>query len=104
MINTLIQLHDHAPLLVRWLFDFIFEIIIIRGIIAPKVVSDIQQTGFMRIHIIHDIVFVIHKIIPDRDSRSAIWEHFQMQARGIGHEANSVSGCSDGRCRDLLAT
>jgi hypothetical protein len=103
MINALIQLHDKLPLLLQWLFDFAFEIIFLRGIIAPKIVSDIEHTGFKKINIIHDMVHVINMIIPPKDSRQAISEHFTMRAQGIGHEAGSISGCYDGSCGKLLA-
>lgn len=101
MITDLIQFHDHLPLLVRWLFDFMFEIIIVRGILAPKIVSDIKQQHLTRINIIHDMVYVINKFMPDKASRQAITEHWQMHVLGDGHEADSAGECLDGKCSSL---
>lgn len=104
MLNVLVQFHNHLPFLIRWPFDFAFEIIFLRGILAPKIVSDIKQRGFTKINIVHDVVHVVNKFLPDADSRKAIWEHWQMQAKGIGHEAHSVTDCYDGKCGQLLAS
>ena len=104
MLNALVQFHNHLPLLIRWPFDFTFEIIFLRGILAPKIVSDIKQRGVLKVNIVHDMVHVANKFIPDKDSRKAIWEHWQMQAKGIGHEAHSVADCYDGKCGQLLAS
>lgn len=101
MISSLIQFHDHLPLIVRWLFDFMFEIIIVRGILAPKIVSDIKQQHLTRVNIIHDIVYVINKFIPDKDSRKVITEHWRMHVMGEGHEADSAGRCYDGQCSSL---
>src|SRR5579875_487759 len=95
MFNTLVNLHNHAPWIIRWPLDFGFEIIFLRGILAPKIVSDIKQHGLTRVNIIHDMVHVFNKFIPDKEGRTAIWEHWQMQAKGIGHEAHSVADCYD---------
>lgn len=103
MLNSLAQFHNHLPLLIKWLFDFTFEIIFLRGILAPKILSNIKQRGLLKINIIHDMVHVFNKFIPDKQGREAIWEHWQMQAKGIGHEAHSVQGCFDGKCGQLLA-
>jgi hypothetical protein len=103
MLNALVQLNNHIPFFLRWFVDFVFEIIFLRGILAPKIASDITQHGFLRVHIIHDVVYVIKLFLPDHESRHAIWEHWQMQAKGIGHEARSIADCHDGKCGKLLA-
>jgi hypothetical protein len=103
MLNSFLQFHDHLPLFAKWLFDFIFEIIFIRGIIAPKIVSDIEHTGFKKINIIHDMVHVFNLFVPNKESRSAIWQHWKAQARGEGHDADSIENCREQSCAAFLA-
>lgn len=104
MLETLIPPLSHWPIIVRLPLEFLVDIIFIRGIIAPKIVSNIEHTGWMRVNIIHDMTHLINKLLPPKDSRKAISEHWSMHTKGDGHEANSVSGCYDGKCGELLAS
>lgn len=103
MLETLIPAINHLNILIRLPLDFAFDIVFIRGILAPKIVSDIEHTGFKKINIVHDVVHVINMFLPDKAGRKAISEHWQMRAKGDGHEAGSVADCYDGKCGELLA-
>src|SRR5438270_10251938 len=104
MLETLIPAISHLNVFLRLPLDFTFDIVFIRGILAPKIVSNIEHTGWMRINIIHDVMHVIAKFLPDKAGRQAISEHFNMRAQGIGHETKSVADCYDGKCGPLLAS
>jgi hypothetical protein len=92
MLESLVQFHDHLPLLIRWSIDFIFQVIIIRGILANEIMSELRQRGILKQGIIHFVKQHIDKwtLIA---RKVAIVEHY----RG-GHNHDSVVGCGQGRC------
>ncbi len=66
-------------------FDF-FLYTIVLGIIGRKVLAD----------------WLINKgrrFMAKSERNSAIWTHYQSQARGQGHSSASVLDCGEGNCR-----
>lgn len=97
MLDSLIQFHDHLPFLIRWPIDFFFYVVLIRGILATEILSEMQQRGFYKKGILDRTVKKMDKWYSVA-RKSAILEHYRLRAHGAGHNSESVLDCGQGRC------
>lgn len=98
--DPLQHLYDHLPILVQWPVWFAINIILIRGVLANEIMSEIRQRGRHKGSIIHTMKQHLHKsAIFAR--KSAIFTHYRLQAKGTGHSADNVLDCTQGHCAIL---
>lgn len=97
MFDLLTNFYNGLPELIKIPVWFAFNIILIRGILANEIMLEIRQRGWFKGGILHRTVKRIDKwYLLAR--KSAIFQHYRLQAQGNGHESNSVLDCSSGRC------
>lgn len=105
MINSLLSFWQNLPWAIRWPLDFIFLIILLRGVVAKDITSWLEDRGIIRTkekgiiyHVLDFVYNVIRAIlrlmfIPTERKR-IIWNHHKQQ-----HPTKSIMGCTLDSCR-----
>ena len=91
-ITAFYQWHESLTPTVRLVFDFFVGIIIIRGIIARKITTAIEQLG-------GKISAALKKRLVRTERDMAIWVHYINQSVDKGHDDTSPIDCEDGACK-----
>lgn len=104
MINTLLEFWHSIPFIIRLPVEFVFFVIILRGIIANDITSWLEDKGLIKhkeqslIYRMLDFVyFTVKRHIPHLERHSAIWHHYR-----TGHEKAPLD-CGQERCKVFLA-
>lgn len=99
---------QHLPWLIRLPFDYLFSIVLVRGVLGSEINDWLKEKGIFREGILHSLFYLIGHIIPSLaptiERYMAIWQHFGLQSQGAGHESISVTMCSDGHCTIFKTT
>ncbi len=94
-MESLRQFFDHLPFLVKWFLWFWFNIIIIRGILANQIISELRERGLLKVNLVH-LTFDFMDRFYVTARKSAIFHHYQ-----LGHKM-TLNECKEGRCNILL--
>ena len=93
MFDPLVSFYHNLPGLIRWMCDFTFSVIFVRGILANEIMSELKERGFVRKGSLHRFINRLISLLPHDDRRTAIFEHFKES-----HEKESVIDCRQGHC------
>lgn len=92
MLESIVQMHDSLPLLIRLPLDYFVGVILIRGWLGNEILSELQNRGLFTRGFLHKTLDKLQSwtVIA---RKMAIVQHFRS-----GHDRQSVVGCSQGRC------
>lgn len=92
--------YAHLPWILQLPIYIFLNIVLIRGIIGNKIMSEIEQRGVLE----HRIVTSMSKHIDRWTSiarKAAIVQHYRLHAQGAGHDSDNILDCGQGRCAIL---
>jgi hypothetical protein len=81
-MEALINAYHDLPALIRLPLDFLFTVVFLRGIVANELLKEMK----------------LYMKVFKTDRCKAIAEHWDGQARGLGHNSASVLACNQGGC------
>lgn len=90
-LNLLFHWHESLTPTARVFFDFFVVVILIRGIIARKISTAIEQMW-------NKLVALLKKKLVKTERDMAIWIHYQNQAMNKGHHDDTPIDCEEGGC------
>jgi hypothetical protein len=90
-LNLFFQWHESLKPTARVMFDFFVGIILIRGILARKITTALEQLG-------NKIAGLLKKRLVKTERDMAIWVHYHNQAMNRGHHQDTPIDCEEDRC------
>jgi hypothetical protein len=97
MLDYLSNSYNHLPELIKIPVWFFINIIVIRGILANEIMSELSLHGIYKRGMIERTVKKMDRWYS-LARKAAIIEHYRLRAHGAGHNHESVLGCGQGRC------
>lgn len=92
--------YDHLPFILRLPIWFAINIILIRGILANEIMSEIRHRSRRKGSFTHTLKLHLGKSELFK-RKGAIFTHYRLQTKGSGHAAPDVLDCTQGHCAIL---
>lgn len=92
-MDSLIEFWHGLPGLVRWILNFWFSVIFVRGILANEITEEMKKRGILKDGVINGIKRFITNLLNER--HQAILAHHKHYRTGQGHDSKSAFTCSD---------
>lgn len=93
MLDHIVMFYDHLPGAVKWFVSIVFNIIIVRGLIAQEISGWIRQKGIVKV-----LRRCLKATLPNYARHSAIWVHRR------DHKPVHPLQCNQTRCSILQTT
>ena len=93
MLDSVLELWRDLPGVFRVSLDFIFTVVIVRGILAREIMDWLKEHGIMKDGLLHSLAGFSKKILPNHNRHSAIFAHYRE------HGENPVTSCNQGGCQ-----
>lgn len=97
MFHFITNTYDHLPELIKLPVWFLINIIVVRGILANEIMSELQLHGLYKRGMLDRTMKKMDKWYS-LARKAAIVEHYRLRAHGTGHNHESVLECGQGRC------